>query len=58
MGTGDIETVPKMGQTRETLEQLIAQWNANRLDLFAICQPDEVIEQNKNKIYSDFYTLI
>ena len=43
MGTGEVvETVQKMGQTRETLEQLIAQWNANRLDLFAICQPDEV----------------
>lgn len=30
-------------QTRENLRQLIAQWNANRLDLFEISEPNEVI---------------
>lgn len=27
---------------REALRQLIAQWNANRLDLFEISEPNEV----------------
>lgn len=31
-----------MAQSRETLRQLIAQWNANRLDLFEISEPNEV----------------
>jgi len=29
--------------TQDALRQLIAQWNANRLDLFEISEPNEVI---------------
>ncbi len=36
---------------REALRQLIAQWNANRLDLFEISEPNEVCKV----IFSHFY---
>jgi afadin len=29
-------------QERETLRNVIAQWNANRLDLFELSEPNEV----------------
>jgi hypothetical protein len=32
----------KKQQERETLRNVIAQWNANRLDLFELSEPNEV----------------
>jgi len=32
----------KKQQERETLRGVIAQWNANRLDLFELSEPNEV----------------
>jgi hypothetical protein len=32
----------KKQQERETLRNIIAQWNANRLDLFELSEPNEV----------------
>jgi afadin len=32
----------KKQQERETLRSVIAQWNANRLDLFELSEPNEV----------------
>lgn len=31
---------------REALRHIIGQWNANRLDLFSLSEPNEVICQN------------
>jgi afadin len=35
----------KKQQERETLRSVIAQWNANRLDLFELSEPNEVSVQ-------------
>lgn len=36
---------------REALRSVIQQWNANRLDLFELSEPDEVRVCVKNQIY-------
>ena len=37
----DAEKARKI-QEKEKLRHLVAQWNVNRLDLFALSEPDEV----------------
>jgi hypothetical protein len=37
-----MEAATKKQQERETLRNVIAQWNANRLDLFELSEPNEV----------------
>jgi hypothetical protein len=43
----------KKQQERETLRNVIAQWNANRLDLFELSEPNEV---SLDETRSDFVT--
>jgi hypothetical protein len=39
----------KKQQERETLRNVIAQWNANRLDLFELSEPNEVsLDETRN----------
>jgi hypothetical protein len=41
----------KKQQERETLRNVIAQWNANRLDLFELSEPNEVsLDKTRNKV--------
>jgi hypothetical protein len=41
----------KKQQERETLRNVIAQWNANRLDLFELSEPNEVsLDETRNKV--------
>jgi hypothetical protein len=39
---GMVESAAKKMQEREALRQVIQQWNANRLDLFELTEPNEV----------------
>lgn len=40
---------------REALRSVIQQWNANRLDLFELSEPDEVRKFLENSSYSIKY---
>lgn len=43
--------VAKKQQERETLRSVIAQWNANRLDLFELSEPNEVsVDETRNRV--------
>lgn len=46
--------VAKKQQERETLRNVIAQWNANRLDLFELSEPNEVsldrLDETRNRV--------
>jgi hypothetical protein len=42
MNPTEAAAATKKQQERETLRNVIAQWNANRLDLFELSEPNEV----------------
>lgn len=41
---------------REALRNMIQQWNANRLDLFALSEPNEVISRQVHTVSSSTIT--
>lgn len=43
---------------REALRSVIQQWNANRLDLFELSEPDEASYDLQNPIFYWFHTFI
>jgi hypothetical protein len=45
----------KKQQERETLRNIIAQWNANRLDLFELSEPNEVSLDETRSKFSNYY---